>query len=401
MCNGTPGMPGCRARRAPAQELSQRVLPWAFACPNSRTSPTPVEAGDPPQVRGCRSDRWLRRTQERDYCVFDVDAVFADVYAANLDALIERARAHVRREEDVQARLLQRNDGTGAVCCFDRQVQVPGTARRLDLVGVLAADVPAFVAIEVKRYPDNSIQEVPRQLHKYLEVLDPTREGLRDDIARSYRTVCGQLRTLGLPAPDPTHVVEAMPVMGLVVVSDYDPRSVLIARAHGSPRRSIGPLICGSPKMGISGSRDPSDGSVWNWIRWARVHGGLLARGLPSGAGSGTRFDRQASGSSAEGMAEPKTVAQHSEFLAKERKVRVRRGRGPGHKACDGMRPSASVNFVGDSAAPAQRDRGTTVSAQLRDPWQPRIPSRFGNLITTRNVPVAALGDWCGSRSFP
>lgn len=167
-----------------------------------------------------------------DYCSFDVHDAFAEVYAANLDTMIERARTYVGREEDVELRLLEHNNRTAAVCCFDRQVQVPGTRRRLDLVGYLAAEVSALVAIEVKRFLDNSIQKVPRQLNEYMEILDPTREGLRDDVAGSYRTVCRQLRALGLSAPDPEQITEGMPVRGLVIVSDYSPRSVLLARAH-------------------------------------------------------------------------------------------------------------------------------------------------------------------------
>lgn len=172
--------------------------------------------------------------QNGKYCDFDVDAAFAEVYAAHLDTLIERARRYVGPEKEVELRLLKRNDSTAAVCCFDRQVQVqvPGTRRTLDLVGLLADDVPALVAIKVKRYPDPRIQDVPRQLHEYLEILDPAREGLRADVARSYRTVCEQLRKLGLPAPDPNRITVGMPVKGLVIVSDYNPRSRLIPRAH-------------------------------------------------------------------------------------------------------------------------------------------------------------------------
>ena len=102
----------------------------------------------------------------KDYCDFDVDAAFAEVYAGHIDAMIERARRYVGPEEDVELRLLERNGSTATVCCFDRQVQVPGTRRTLDLVGLLAGRVPALVAIEVKRYPDRRIQEVPRQLHE-------------------------------------------------------------------------------------------------------------------------------------------------------------------------------------------------------------------------------------------
>ena len=168
----------------------------------------------------------------KDYCDFDVDAAFAEVYAAHVDTMIERARRYVGPEEDVELRLLERNHSTATVCCFDRQVQVPGTRRTLDLVGLLAGRVPALVAIEVKRYPDPRIQRVPQQLHEYMEILDPTHEGLRADVARSYRTVCEQLRKLGLPAPDPKQITVGMPVKGLVIVSDYNPRSRLLPRAH-------------------------------------------------------------------------------------------------------------------------------------------------------------------------
>ena len=167
-----------------------------------------------------------------NYCAFDVDTAFAEVYATHLDALIKRARAYVGPEEDVELRLLERNDSAVAVCCFDRQIQVPGTRRTLDLMGFLAGHVPSLVAIEVKRYPDPRIQDVPRQLHEYVEIFDPMQEGLRDDVARSYRTVCEQLRTLGLSAPNPTQITEGMPVNGLVIVSDYNPRSRLLPRAH-------------------------------------------------------------------------------------------------------------------------------------------------------------------------
>ena len=169
----------------------------------------------------------------RSYCVFDLDAALAKVYAASLDIVIERARAYAGPEENVELRLLQRNDSGAVVCCFDRQIQAPGI--RLDLVGLLADPEPVLVAIEVKCYPDNSIQEVPRQLNRYLEyleILDPTRQGLRGDVARSYRTVCKQLRALGLPAPEPARISEGMPVMGLVIVSDYNPRSTLLPKAH-------------------------------------------------------------------------------------------------------------------------------------------------------------------------
>ena len=148
------------------------------------------------------------------YLVFDVGAGFAAAYAAALPCLIRRAREHAGHEESVELGLLQRNGATAEVFCFDRQIQVPGTRRTLDIVGVTSDGAPALVAIEVKRYYDSRIQSVPRQLHEYLEILDPGRAGLREDIARSYRTVCSQLRRLGRPAPDPERITAGMPVRG-------------------------------------------------------------------------------------------------------------------------------------------------------------------------------------------
>ena len=184
------------------------------------------------------------------YLVFDVDADFADAYAAELPVLMRMAGKHAGQEEDVELRLLQENDGMAAVCCFDRRVQMPGTRRTVDIVGLTSKSAPALVAVEVKRYPDIRIQDVPRELHGYLEILDPDRKGLRDDVAASYRTMCSQLRRLGRPAPDPGRITAGMPVTGLVVVSGYDPRSKLLPRAHRLAAMLERPIFLWEPESG-------------------------------------------------------------------------------------------------------------------------------------------------------
>ena len=184
------------------------------------------------------------------YCFFDVDDALARTYAASLDIVIERARAYAGPEEDVELRLLQRNDTTAVLCCFDRQILVPRTPGALDVIGLLADPEPVLVAIEVKRFPDSSIQTVPLQLNRYLETLDPTQQGLRDDVARSYRMVCEQLRALGLPAPEPTRITKGMPVRGLVIVSDYKPRSELLPRAHKLAATLDRPIHLWQPRDG-------------------------------------------------------------------------------------------------------------------------------------------------------
>ncbi len=203
--------------------------------------------------------------QDREYRTFDVDAAFAEVYASQVHSLVERARGHVGSEETVELRLLECNDGPAPVCCFDRQVQMPGTRRTLDLMGLISGPVAALVAIEVKRYPDNRIQDVPRQLHEYLEIFDPAREGLAADVARSYRKVCRQLRDLGLAAPDPDLVTAGMPVKGLVIVSGYNPRSRLLPRAHELAAQLERPIHLWQP--------DGDDHRIPEAERWERMGG--------------------------------------------------------------------------------------------------------------------------------
>ena len=181
---------------------------------------------------------------------FDVDAAFAKAYIANLDTLIERAIPHVGPEERVEGHLLKSNGTKATVCCFDRQVQVPDDEGKIDLVGFHSGEDPAFVVIEVKRGGDSSIQYVPKQLCKYLETLDPDQKGLRDDIARSYQTVCQQLRNLGLEAPRPTDIAPGMPVKGLVIVSNDNPRSQLLPRAHKLATQMERPMYLWLPKDG-------------------------------------------------------------------------------------------------------------------------------------------------------
>ena len=179
--------------------------------------------------------------------VFDVNPGFADAYTAELPALMLKAGEDVGHEENVEARLLQRNDGTADVCCFDGQVQVPGTRRTVDIVGSTSKNAPALVAIEVKRYPDNRIQHVPGQLHEYLEILDPDRKGLRGDVAESYRTVCSQLRRLERAALDPGRITAGIPVRGFVIVSGYNPRSKLLRRAHRQAAKLERPIYLWVP----------------------------------------------------------------------------------------------------------------------------------------------------------
>jgi hypothetical protein len=204
--------------------------------------------------------------REKAYCSFGVDADFATEYRAKLHSLVQRALPYQGPEEEIEFQLLNANTGSTGAFCLDRQIQVPGIRRKLDLIAV-REDRPALVLIEVKRYPDPRIQHVAKQLHEYLEIFDPTGAGLRGDVAKSYKTVCEQMKELELPAPDPSLISEGMPVEGLVVLSDYNAHSKLLDRARAQASILQRPMYLWRPepgdfKMPDASSWPPGDGSA-------------------------------------------------------------------------------------------------------------------------------------------
>ena len=54
----------------------------------------------------------------------------------------------------------------------------------------------------------------------------------------------------GLSAPDPAQITAGMPVKGLVIVSDYNPRSRLLPRAHELAAKLERPLHLWQPADG-------------------------------------------------------------------------------------------------------------------------------------------------------
>ena len=115
---------------------------------------------------------------------------------------------------------------------IDRQIVNSTPPLRLDMLAVsMDSGHPAILATELKRDLDARIQHVPRQLDGYLDMLDPAGQGLRTDVANSYRHVCEQLRSLGFVAPDPSLIRPGMEVIGLVALANYNPKSALLGRA--------------------------------------------------------------------------------------------------------------------------------------------------------------------------
>jgi len=168
-----------------------------------------------------------------DYVEFLLDAALAAAWMAALPALRRRAEGCRGKEEEVEEAFLRANHPGSPLVVIDRQVQIPGVQRRLDVAAVAETDDGghAFVAVELKQGLDNRIQQVPLQTLEYVTMLDPQGSGLRADVARAYRVVADQLRALGFPAPAPESVEPGMPVVGLIVLVNYDGRSRLLGRA--------------------------------------------------------------------------------------------------------------------------------------------------------------------------
>jgi len=165
--------------------------------------------------------------------VFDVSDEFLDSYEQNLPQILKTIDAEYASPEGLwEAKCIQANSSGAPFRIVDRQVVNPGQPSRLDLLAFSTnRERPTALAIELKRDLDNRIQDVPVQLARYLDMLDPDGSGLRSDVAESYFLVCEQLKALGRTAPDPGLVQTNMDVIGVVALANYNPKSELLGRA--------------------------------------------------------------------------------------------------------------------------------------------------------------------------
>ena len=168
------------------------------------------------------------------YRRLEIDEHGADIYLGALDAIRDNAARHQGKEELWEAELLRVNAGP-PTWLIDRQVQVPGIRRKVDVVGLSVDPEPTFVVIEVKRGEDPRLQGVARQLGAYMEILAPGGR-LADDVAESYARVTAQLTRLGFASPDPVLFHSGMTAVGLLVVCRPNPRSRLLGRARAQAR---------------------------------------------------------------------------------------------------------------------------------------------------------------------
>ncbi len=178
-------------------------------------------------------------TRKGNYLHFDLGKAAA-AFCSRLGEICVTAQEYEGREEASEDAFLRGNAGPGPFQCMDRQVQIPGIPGRLDALAVTRwQGRSALVAAEIKCGLDNRIQVVPHQIQKYVAALAPA-GGLRQEVAESYGIVATQMRTMGLSAPEPGEFSPGMPVLGLLVLVDYNPASRLLGRARveaaGLPR---------------------------------------------------------------------------------------------------------------------------------------------------------------------
>ena len=185
--------------------------------------------------------------EEDDYVDFDLDAGSVDAYIASLPRIKRNAEDYATPEAKWEDDCVRVNVRGRHQVVLDRQIAkamaggpAPGKTRRgavrLDVLSVLEPPDRGVVAVEIKRDLDPRIQEVPTQIFRYLEFLDPSCDGLDPEIAGSYQIACDQLEALGLQGPPRSLVEPKLPVFGLLVLANYNENSALLDRARRRAR---------------------------------------------------------------------------------------------------------------------------------------------------------------------
>lgn len=164
------------------------------------------------------------------YCHFAVDAASLDIYIASIDQIVGNAIALAKPEATTEEKLIQASYHPGSpLIFFDRQVQLHGAPKRMDMIGLTQCSEPRIILTELKQGLDNRIQRLMDQISSYYDLVAPDGH-LREDVFRSYGNVIEQKQRLGLippgiGMPDKRPVVEC-----LLVLYDYNERSELLNR---------------------------------------------------------------------------------------------------------------------------------------------------------------------------
>lgn len=175
----------------------------------------------------------------RDYRDLDASVDFAEGYLGQLPLILANVDEHALPEGTVEQAIIAANcRDASSVILVDRQIQVPGVSRKADLVGLAGPDHDRFAIIELKQGLDQRIQDLISQIAQYHQVLTGPEGALRPDIHQAYRQVIEQKQKLGCLPEDIGLPSRQVPVECLLVLYDYNPRSVLLDRLRTAAKDS-------------------------------------------------------------------------------------------------------------------------------------------------------------------
>ena len=164
-----------------------------------------------------------------EYEKFQITQTSLEAFISNLLQIMRNAQNHEGKEavtEDLALR--DSRYPVPSVRFIDRQIAMPNADNfRLDLMGIEGDGT--LILTELKRYPDNSIQKVLSQLHKYKSMLCSGNTPL-PEVVQSYNLVRIQKQELGL-LPLSVPVITAANVKMLLLVADYNEKSTLLQLA--------------------------------------------------------------------------------------------------------------------------------------------------------------------------
>jgi len=176
---------------------------------------------------------WLGDASEdrNGYLTFDASEDFVGNYLGQLPLILANAKKHSHPEGIVEHGIVAANrTKLSSVIPIDRQVQVPGAEGKADLVGLAGPDHDRFAIIELKQGLDQRIQDLITQIGEYHQVLTGPEGTLRPDVHQAYRQVIEQKQKLGC-LPEGIGLPSCqVPVECLLVLYDYNPKSVLLDR---------------------------------------------------------------------------------------------------------------------------------------------------------------------------
>jgi len=182
-----------------------------------------------------------RQNRGGNYAVFNTSDVFVEAYVQRIADIMANAGHYVKPESTVEKSLITASfDTSSPVVFIDRQVQVHGVPKRIDMVGVTRPPQgePQFILAELKEGLDASIQRVTGQIAGYHRVLVNEDGVLKDCVHRAYQDVVDQKIQLGLLPPCVTFPEAEARVECLVVLCNCSAKSQLPDRLRQEARQS-------------------------------------------------------------------------------------------------------------------------------------------------------------------